>query len=116
MRIDVENILRKDDQVGKLADLERAFRFFAAAGKRRSERVTLNRLRHGQSLLGDKTRFRFTFRRLASHSGLNPFPRIESDDGPIAAEGQAAACIRDALPGPRARSAIGAGIDRKSTR
>src|SRR5437879_12709618 len=105
MWIYVEDILRKDDQVSKLADLERAFRFFAAAGKRRSERVTLNCLRHGQSLLGDKTRCRFTFRRLASHSGLNHFPRIQSHDRPIAAEGQAASCIRDAPPGPGTRTA-----------
>src|SRR2546427_7834866 len=59
-----------------------------------------------------RSRFRFTFRRLASHSGLHPGPRIESHDRPIAAEGQAASCIRDALPGPGTRSAIGAGIPR----
>src|SRR5258708_8217407 len=110
MRIDVEDILRKDDQVGELANLERAFRFFAPAGKRRSERITINYLRHGQSLLGDKTCHGLTLGRLASHRGLNPFPRIESNDGPIAAESEAASRIRDALPGPRPGSPIRAAI------
>src|SRR5260370_36477705 len=112
IRFYVKDVLRQDDDVGELADLDRTFRFFAVAGKRRSERITLNRLRHGQSLLGDKAPFRFTFRRLSRNCALNPLPRIERNDGPIAAEGQAASSIRDAFPGPGARSAIGAGIAR----
>jgi len=35
-RLHVENILRKDNEVGELANLKRAFRFFAAAGECRS--------------------------------------------------------------------------------
>src|SRR5437879_2985122 len=47
VRVNVEDILRKNDQVGKLADFQRAFRFFAASGKRCSEGVAVNCLRHG---------------------------------------------------------------------
>src|SRR5258706_13071320 len=57
----VEDILRKDDQVGELADLERAFRLFAAAGDSRSQRIAINHLRHGQALLRHKARFGLTF-------------------------------------------------------
>src|SRR5437870_11011160 len=112
MRVYVEDILRNDDQVGQLVDLQRTFRFFAAAGKRRSQSVALNHLRHRQPLLRNKTGCRFSVRGLASYRGLHPFPRIESDDRPIAAEGQAASGIGDALPSPSAGGAIGAGIAR----
>src|SRR6266478_4893368 len=57
----VEDILRKDDQVGELADLERAFRLFAAARDSPSQGIAINHLRHGQALLRHKARFRPTF-------------------------------------------------------
>src|SRR5213079_575336 len=77
-----------------------------------SESVPVNRLRHGEPLLGDETAFWFAFQRLARDRSLNSLPRVESHDRPIAAEGQVASCIRDAFPDPRAGSTIGAGIPR----
>src|SRR5260370_20545937 len=56
----VEDILRKDDQVGELADLELAFRLFAAARHSRSQRIAINHLLHRQSLLRHKARFMLT--------------------------------------------------------
>src|SRR5438477_10590601 len=102
MRVDVEDILRKNDEVCKLADFQRAFCFFTAPGKRRSERVAGNGLRPGEPLLGDEACFWLTFDRLARDCTLNSFPRIESHDRLIAAAGQAASSISDALPVPRA--------------
>ena len=47
---------------------------------------------------------------LPSHRGLNSFPRIESHDGPIAAETEVAAGIGNALPHPGSGSALRADI------
>src|SRR5207244_7171757 len=91
---------------------QRASCLFTPPAKRRSERVAVNRLRHGEPLLGDEACFWLTFQRLARDRSLNSLPRIESHDRPIAAEGQAASCISDALPDPCAGSTIGAGIPR----
>src|SRR3982074_1759429 len=70
MRIDIENILRHNNQVSELTGLKRTFRFFAPAGKRCTECVATNDLSHRQSLLGDKSPFGLTLDGLTSHSGL----------------------------------------------
>src|SRR5437899_13033044 len=100
MRVDVEDILRKNDEVGKLTDFQRAFCFFTAPGKRRSERVAVNRLRHGEPLLGDEGCLWLTFQRLARDRSWDSLPRIESHDRPIAADGSPASGIRACLPDP----------------
>src|SRR2546430_17301342 len=100
MRVDVEDILRKNDEVGKLTDFQRAFCFFTAPGKRRSERVAVNRLRHGEPLLGGEACFWLTFQRFARGRRFNSLPRIESHGRPIAAEGQAGSCSKAGLSSP----------------
>src|SRR5579884_567841 len=125
VRIDLEEILRDDDQVCELAGFERAFRFFAKPGVRGVESIAANSLGDGQPLRRDKAAFGLAFGGLPGDGGLDSFPGIQRNDGPVAAEGVSAAVIGDAFPNPGARSAIGTKmgrpdakgvLDRKSTR
>jgi len=45
VRVYVEDILRKDDQVGEFSDFKRAFCLLMMAGKRCPKGVTIDRLR-----------------------------------------------------------------------
>src|SRR5215475_2263694 len=110
MRIDVKNVLRNDNQVGELAHFQRTFGFLAASRKGGTKRVAVNGLRHRQPLFGDESGLRRALRSLPRYRSLNALPRIQRHHWPIAPECQMTSIVRDAFPGPSARSAIGADI------
>src|ERR1700676_2851051 len=73
MRVDFEDILRDDNEIGKFASLDRTFRLFTPSGMGGAKCVTANRLLDSQPLLRNEASFRLAFRCLTRHRGLNAF-------------------------------------------
>src|ERR1700761_1879577 len=100
VRIDIENILRKDNDVGQFARFDRAFCFLASTGKRCTERIAVHRISDAEALRWHEASFRLAFRRLTSDRSLYTFPRIQSNDRPVAAERKMSPVTGEAFPHP----------------
>src|SRR5580698_941433 len=112
VRIDIENILRKDNDVSQFARLDGAFGFFATASKRGAERIAVDGICNRNSLRRDKSTRWSPFFRLARNCGLHAFPRIQRNDWPIAAKCEMTAVVGNVLPNPSAPGAIRSDVAR----
>jgi hypothetical protein len=112
MRVDFEDIVGDDDEIGKLSGFDRTFRLFTPSGVSSTKCIAANRLLNSQALFWNKTSLGFTFGGLPRDRSLNTLPRIQRHNRPIAAESEMPTGIRNTLPGPSARSSIPAGVTR----